>query len=132
MKGKFFTDVASAVGVFRAAREARKDGRSVKIPAVTPLPCYRLPPGFLNTVEGCTLSNCEPEVREAAKGVFEHLPYDHQRALEFLPKDGEFVERAQFWSVSLKTAMTPRQYQIAMIAILRWYQHIKRMRGNAT
>lgn len=128
MRSDFLTDVVSAAGVFRAVREARRDGFPVKVQAVTTLPCYRLPPAFPNTVEGIQLYNqCDRSTYSIAEAVFYDLPYGTRHALECSPKDGELLERAQFWKEALRPAMDPKQLPTAMIAILRWYWHIKGM-----
>lgn len=84
--------------------------------------------GFLNTVEGCLLINCGPKIFFPARNAFRMLPYKTQEKLLCSPQNGEFLERAQFWKTTLKPVFPDKEYWEAMIAILRWYRHIKQVR----
>lgn len=55
------------------------------------------------------------------------LPYETQKKFLYSPKNGEFLERAQLWKTTLKPVLPDKEYREAMIAILRWYRHIKQV-----
>lgn len=132
VKTGLFADIAGAARAFQVIRKAHKEGNSVAVQVTKPIPCFRLPPAFLNTVEGYTLYNLGRSIGGPAKAAFDALPYDVKRKLEFAPKTGEFAERAEFWRGVLEPVLEPKQRQEATIAILRWFQHVKRMSGGET
>lgn len=92
------------------------------------VPVFTLGLGFYDTVEGCTLSHCDRDTCDAVRMVFSRFTEEEKRKLSFSPKEGEFTDRANFWSDRLKPALTRKQHHIAMRAILHWYIHIKSMR----
>lgn len=115
--------IKSAMGIFRDMRKARRTEREntmVEIPVLRG-------GGFLDTVEGCTLANCENEIFEIAASVFGALPYETQHRLMFTPENGEFIKRANFWKELFSPVMTGRQCRKAMIRIIHWYIHIKHL-----
>ena len=83
--------------------------------------------GFLNTVEGCILINCGREIFFPARNAFRMFPYETQKKFLYSPQNGEFLERAQFWKTTLHLVLPDKEYREAMIAILRWYRHIKQI-----
>lgn len=83
--------------------------------------------GFLNTVEGCLLINCGQDIFFPARNAFRMLPYETQKKFLYSPKSGKLLERAQFWKTTLKPVLPDKEYREAMIAILRWYRHIKQV-----
>lgn len=122
------SDVKTSAKVFGEIRKARKngaDGVRVSAQPVKNLPFIRCG-GLYSTVEGCTLANCGKEIDCAARKTFGNLPYDEQRRMMFSLKDGEFVERANYWRELLKPALSPKQLNKAMREIVHWYIHIKR------
>ncbi len=124
MKSNIFTDIVSAAKFFADTRKARKATKETIV-----LPYYVPSPGFYNTVEGCCLSGCGRTIETAAKKSFAEFPAHIQRALEFSPQNGEFVERGKLWRAALYDALPPKQRSIAMVAILSLYrQHIKGLR----
>lgn len=134
MKGSFLSDVKEAVNVFRGIRKARKCGADgVRIDAV---PLKGLPRAqscaFYSTVEGCALSRIDKEIRDKAQDAFHGLPYEEQHRMTFSPKDGEFLERAQFWRSLLEPVITAEQRRKAMIMIIGRYVYIKKLRLNGT
>lgn len=87
--------------------------------------------GFLNTIEGCTLINHDSAIYEAVKVAFDELPEEVKHFLSFSVKDGDFVERAEAYKELIGTTkLTERQQNRAVVALLSWYIHIKRMRGE--
>lgn len=124
-KNTILTDFKTDVNLFGDLRRARKNGSEVQIQRMIQVPYINAGPGFLDTVEGCTLMHCERDIFERILEVFSGLPYEQKRCLAFAPKDGEFISRAQFWINTLKPVLTARQYHIAIDAILHWYIHIK-------
>lgn len=94
------------------------------------IPVYVMKPGFYNTVEGCYLSNCGKNMNKAGLSAFRAMPYEMQRALEFAPKTGEFIERAQKWQEYLRAVAPGKDGHAAMVGILSWYRHLKHMRHN--
>ncbi len=113
-------DVRAAVRFFVDRRKARKEPvGSVKRskPSVS----------FYDTMEGCVIWNLTPDIRQAAASAFRALPYEAKHRMAFSPKNGEFCDRAKFWSATLRPVMPQDQYSAAMIAILRGYRDIKAM-----
>ena len=117
-------DVKAAAHFFGELREARKEGGELKV--VKPIPILNYGAGLYDTVEGSVLHSCGIEIREVQK-AFRELPYNVRQEQAFAPKNGEFVERARFWNSFLTPILTPEQRRKAMVAILRWYMHIKRL-----
>ncbi len=109
--------VRAAVRFFVNRRKARKKPTGHSEPGVS----------FYDTVEGCVLWNLPPDICKVAAGAFRALPYAVKHRMAFTPKNGEFCDRARFWSAILRPAMSQDQYSAAMIAILRWYRNIKAM-----
>lgn len=125
MKPNLFSDVIAAIRLVRAARTARKEGAVTTDQKTGQVPCYAPFVSILDTVEGCVLLNCGAPIFSAAQRAFRTLPHPEAHRMAFSPKDGEMAERAQFWKSLLRPYMTPNQLHTAMIAILRWYRHIK-------
>lgn len=113
-------DVRAAVRFFVNSRKARKK-------PVGPVKHSEPGVSFYDTVEGCVIWNLTPDICKAATSAFRTLPYEVKHRMAFAPKDGEFYERAKFWSAILRPVMSQDQYSAAMIAILRWYRKIKAM-----
>lgn len=133
MKNKLLCDIKTAAVVFKRMRELRKTGADelkVEMQPVKTLPIINRV-SFYETVEGCTLSNCGHDINGVALEVFRGLPYDVQHRLAFSPKNGEFIERAQYWKSLLNPVMTEQQCRKAMLAIIGWYIHIKKLSGVA-
>lgn len=84
--------------------------------------------GFYGTIEGCCLSKCDRHTLRAGERAYSALSHDARRPLLFSPENGEFIERATYWRELFRPAMTPQQLHKAMMCILDWYGHIKRMR----
>lgn len=126
MKNSILADIRAAAGLFPEIRKARKNGYALEVVQYKQLPIIRSG-GFYNTVEGCTLSNCGEEIASRAQNAFDRLPEESKRLLQFSPKRGEFIDRAELWAFILRAELTPNQYHIAMSNILDWYIHIKRM-----
>lgn len=128
----FISDIKTAAQVFGDIRRGRKEGREIEVRRFRKVPFIVPGPAFLNTIEGCTLSNCGSDIFKRSQLAFAALSEEEKNRFLFVPKDGEFVERARFWKALLRPAMPPAQYRIAMTAILRWYIHIKRSRKSRT
>lgn len=128
MKTSFLSTVCSAV---RAVKMARLSGADTVIPA-NRVP--RIKSGsLLDTVEGCIIGSQSPvsfKGQDAARHAFALLDEDIKRRLFFLPKSGEFVERARFFSMLLRPALSEEDYHEAMLLILRKYRHIKSLSGR--
>lgn len=122
-------DIKSAVNIFRDMRKARRieqENTMVKIPVLRG-------GSFYDTVEGCTLANCEKDIVEIAERTFTELPYDEKERLIPPPRDGEFIDHANAWKELLSPVMTEKQLRKAMIRIIHWYIHIKHLHkgGNS-
>lgn len=128
---KLMTDIKVAANLFLDMRKIRKDGMEVKVERKRMIPTFDVGTGFYDTVEGCTLANCEiQDVKNIAYEAFLKLPYEIKHFLSCPPKDGEFVERALFWNELFRSAMSPKQRSVAMSRILKWYITIKKRRLN--
>ena len=127
IKGNIFTDIKAAADAFLKIRRKRCGGNEVDAGRTKEVP-YMVSGGFYNTVEGCTLSWCEKDIRNKAEEAFDRLPGEVKHQLQWSPKEGEFIERANLWRSILKPAMPPQQYRIAMGRIIHQYVHIKQMR----
>lgn len=123
-------DIRTAANLFLDMRKARKDGTEIVVEEKKVLPVIRTG-GFYNTVEGCTLSWYDG-IRDIARKAFNELPDEVKYQLQFVPKAGEYKERAYLWMAILKPVMTDTQYHTAMRAIIGWYIHIiKERKENA-
>ena len=120
------SDIETAAQIFREIRRGRKEEKEIRVRYSRRIPCVSTGPAFLDTVEGCTLSNCGSDIFKGAQSAFTALSEKEKNRFLSAPKDGEFVDRAKFWKALLRTVMTPAQCRIAMTATLRWYMHIKR------
>ena len=129
MKTGFLSTACSAV---RAVKMARLSGADTVIPAnrVPRIKCG----SFLDTVEGCVIcgsqSPCSFKGQDAARHACALLAEEIKRRLYFVPKSGEFVERARFYSMLLRPALSEDDYHEAMLLILRKYRHIKSLSGR--
>ena len=131
MKNNFLEDIKTATNLFIDMRKASKEGKKITVNRTLEIPMFSVGNSFFDTIEGCTLSNCkESGVCVIAQKAFSELPYDIKCLLSNSPKDGEFVERANFWKRLLQPVMTSKQYHVAMTEILNWYIHIKKQRGG--
>ncbi len=128
MKSNFLTDIRTAVNVFGEIRKGRKEGHEIEVRRTVEVPCIQLGVGFLDTIEGCVLANCDDAIYRIASKTYRELPYEKKYQLAFQVEDGEYINRACLWKEVLKSVMTPKQCRVAMIAILHWYIHIKQMR----
>ena len=82
--------------------------------------------GFYDTVEGTVLASLSMEIANAAKDVFYKYADEQRHRMMFSPKEGELLERAHFWrELLIKSALTDRQYRIAMARLIRRYIQIK-------
>lgn len=118
-------DVKAVVQFFVDRRKARKEPvQQVK---------HREPSvSFYDTVEGCVIWNLPPDIYEPAARAFRELPYEVKHRMAFSPKNGEFCERAKLWKEEvLQPVLSQKQSSTAMIAILRWYRHIKAMQQES-
>lgn len=125
-------DIKTAAKVFGEVRKARKNGATgVKIEPVRTIPVYTLAPALLNTMEGPLVWNAGRDVYQVVQEIFNGLPYETRRQLEFTPKKpGEWVERAQFWKRELQPAMPPQMYHEVMVLFISWYARCLRRRIN--
>ena len=115
---------------FGAVRKARREGASVvQIKPVHVVPVLNPAPAYYNTMEGCLTWKLGRDTDLAVRGVFNGFPYETQRRLEFTPeKQGEWVERAQFWQRQLKPALPQKMYHNVMILFISWYARCVRRR----
>lgn len=118
-------DLKAAAGLFVDMRKARKRGSAIRVEKKVQIPVVQSG-GFYSTVEGCALSHCEKEIVNAAQRAFSKLSDSEKHRLTFLPKAGEFAERAAFWKDLLKLDMTEQQYRKAILTLIRQYIRIKR------
>ena len=74
----------------------------------------------MDTVEGTVMFNCGKDIY--AK------PYEVKKSLSFSFKDGNYIDRADFWRQALESVLSEREYHIAVGKILRWYIHCKQLK----
>ena len=104
MNGNIFTDLWAALRLTSTIRQARKSGASVELHRVYSRPSIRKNrPSFYDTVEGRVLANCTKNIREISQQAFHNLPDAQAYRFAFDPKNGEMVERVQFW----RSMLTP-------------------------
>ena len=75
---------------------------------------------------------CSNEIVEASRKAFHSLQPEEKRLFTQTPKEGGFIERALFWKELLASVMTSKNCHIAMIKIIDWYIHIKKMHNTST
>lgn len=128
MKNTLIIDAKTAINLFGKIRKARKAGIETEVHEVE---VKRIPvisvPGFYDTVEGCVFANCANNIHETAKNVYKTFTNEKKGQLAFSPKDGEFIDRVNFWKDVLKPVLPPKQYNIAVQSLLHWYIHIKNL-----
>lgn len=124
---KLLNDVKIAAGIFTDIRKARKEGTEVEVRKVRRLPVLSVGLSILDTVEGITLWNQNKDVFDAIERAFNALPDEERKKQTADLEDGEFTERAYFWKALISSALPPEQTRKAMISILHWYIHIKRI-----
>lgn len=131
-----FQDIKTAVTLTGEVRKARKAGaNAIQVKPVRTMSVFTLPPAFINTMEGPLTRKLGRDVDQAVFGIFNGLPHDIQRWLEFVPEEpGEWVGRVRFWQGQLRPALPPKMYHAVMLAFIRWYIHCLKMRkeGLAT
>lgn len=123
----FITDIKKTVKIFKDMRKASKEGYETEIRQERQIPVYSSI-GFLNTVEGCVLINHEKDIYKQVNEIFKQFSLEEQEMLVNSPKDGEFIERINFWKYKLQRVMDDRQCRKAMLSIIHWYIHIKKLR----
>ncbi len=123
IKGCVITNIKMAINAFVQIQKQRKKN-SGKVGQTKELP-FLVCGGFYNTVEGCVFSQFSKDVRNQAERAFDGLPSEIKHSLQFSPKNGEFIIRANLWKSILRPVMPPQQYHMAMGHILHWYAHIK-------
>lgn len=108
---EFFSDVITAVRLTREIRRAKN----------LPVCAYPRVSGasWLDTIESGVFRS-SIELEKALRNVFRGFDAETQRALAFVPGDGEWIERARFWKERLKV-LPPKDYHAAMRMILQWY-----------
>lgn len=114
-------------------RKARKAGASV--PPIEP--AYKVPlvdhtPAWCNTIESGLTWELGRDADRAAMEVFNGLPYELQRRLEFSPdKPMAWVARARFWQQELRPVLPPKTYHAVMALFANWYARCLRVRKEA-
>lgn len=131
MNNTLFIDAKAAISLFKKMRKARKAGIKTEVYEVEAkqIPVISVP-GFYDMIEGCVFANCTNNIHETAKNVYKTFTNEEKRQLAFSPKDGEFINRVNFWKDALKPVLSKSQYYIAIRSILHWYIHIKNLRCN--
>ena len=127
MKNNILSDIGTAARLFKDIRQARKDGKTLEIKQSVQVPCIKSSPAFLDTVEGCTLAGRNWKLYEIVKPIFDTFSYDDKRMLAFAPKDGDFIERIQFWQNALKYTIKPTLYHVVIFTIIQRFIHIKQI-----
>lgn len=128
---KILQDIKTAVTAFGLARKARKAGADgVWIRMMHTVPCVTVAPAYLNTVEGNLTWKLGRDTDQAVMEVFNALPYDAQRWLNFTPSgpDG-WVQRARFWQRELMPALPSKMYHKVMALFIGWYGRCLRRKG---
>lgn len=120
---KALSKICEACKIAAAAHKAMRNGCEVQITAE--LPVLKTGSGYGWTPESCTLSWCDPETERAAKQVFCTFPEEVRHSMAFVPKAGEFCDRARYWQNALRLALTAEQYYEAMRAIYEAYKRVK-------
>lgn len=125
MKNNILSDIGTAARLFKEIRQVREDKKTLEIKQCARVSCYKLSPAFLDTVEGCTLVGHNYKLYESVKPIFDTFSYDEKRMLAFAPKDGDFIERVQFWQNALKYTIEPTLYHVVIFTIIQRFIHIK-------
>ncbi|MCI9135444.1 MAG: hypothetical protein HFI31_14865 [Lachnospiraceae bacterium] len=126
MKNNILTDLKTSARLFLDIRKERKNWAEIVVEKKKVFPLIQTG-GFYGTVEGCTLSHLDRAIVLKAQEAFKELPDEIKHQLQFLPKNGEFIERARFWRDILSPVMDGKQCHIAMLDIIHWYICIKKM-----
>lgn len=126
-------DIQTAVKLTGEIRKARKAGASaVQIRPMYKVPFVDLKPAWCNTIESGLTWELSRDTDRAVMEVFDGLPYEVQRQLEFTPEGpGAWVERARFWQRELRSVLPPKTYHAVMALLANWYAHRLRMRKEA-
>ena len=129
-----FQDIKTAVELTGEIRKARKDGASgVQIRPVYTVPVVELKPCYMNTMEAGQTWKLGRDTDRAVMELFQRLPYETQRRLEFTPKKpGEWVERAKFWQRELEPALPTKMKHEVMMLFIGWYARCLRRRKEQT
>lgn len=117
-------DVKNLVKLVPEVHEARKAGADVQIKKIWSVPAIKI--GYWSfTIEACLLcgSKWQPLI-----DVFLGFDEETQQALTFLPKDGEWANRARFWKRSLRPTLEPDLYHEAMLTFVQHYVKCVRRR----
>ena len=86
----------------------------------------------MDTVEGTVMFNCGKDIYAKANEFFKTLPYEVKKSLSFSLKDGNYIDRADFWRQALESVLTEREYHIAVgkscagiftVNNLKWKEH---------
>ncbi len=130
---KILQDIKIAANIFGKVRKARESGASaVQIKPVYTVPVVTFKPAYMNTIESCQTWKLGRDTNQAVEAVYNGLPYETQRKLEFTPKEaGGWVARAKFWQKELKPALLPKMYHATMALLINRYAHCLRMRKGA-
>lgn len=128
-----FRDIQTAVKLTGEIRKARKAGASaVQIRPMYAVPCVTFWPAYANTVEFGLTWKLDRDTDRAVREVFNGLPYEVQRQLEFTTEGpGAWVKRARFWQRELRSVFPPKTYHAVMALFANWYAHCLRMRNEA-
>ena len=128
-------DLKTAARVFTKVRKARKNGTSgvkIDVKPVHVVPIIAFKPCYHNTIEGCLGHRLRRDTDKAVMKVFDNLPYETQRRLEFAPKEPrEWMDRARFWRRELEPELPQDMYHEVMMVYLSWYAHCLRMGKTA-
>ncbi len=126
-------DIKTAMKLTSEIRKARKAGASV--PQIRPV--YKVPlvdhmPAWRNTIESGLTWELGRDTDRAVMGVFNGLPYEVQRRLEFPPDEPmAWAARARFWQQELRPVLPSKTYHAVMALFANWYAHCLRMRKEA-
>ncbi len=122
-------DVVTAVNLTQKLRKARKAGAVVEVRMVREVPLVDHAPTWLNTIESGLTWKLGCDTDRAVMEVFNGLPHEVQRRLEFSPDGPMFwAARARFWQQKLRPVLPSKTYHAVMALLANWYAHCLRMR----
>ena len=118
------TDITTALKLTGDVRRARKAGAdAVKVQPIFEIPVFDF--GYWSwTMEACLYYGKEFKV---VGEVFKTFPKEIQHRLTFAPKAGEWGNRVRLWQDAMRPVLEPELYHIAIIKLIRWGIHCRKM-----
>lgn len=112
------SDLIVAAKAVKISCNARKQGARVEIIPGKPVPAVDFKYWSWTPEAHLPFPEAPKGTREAVKAVFSSLNEGTQHDLTFSPD--YFPDRVRFWQQHLKPALTPKQYNAAILTIVDW------------